>query len=471
MAIFVTSWTQAQPTGQLSLFRLVKSVQVTPAGNLLGGEFVRIGYVPSRNSIVVTFKAKLDKGEGGCTNVPGYSFAYGYAYTEYTTDMVETNKGVITCQVGVDVGGLFLGDDFYYAMANCVKPGIGKCDVDGWQLAKYNAVTWASLDSTFTYPLATGQVAADPMLAYVNGKIDISSVIVGDPPQLGPFVSYPSHHNFFTTDLKFDSNRILNEKGGGALSSLVVVGDTINMIAGTAILGDMIVIRYDKSWNHLSTDTLKKKSGCPEGAAFDGSRFYVAYLDVPCTTFPCPDNVRLAAFDRNWNLLDDIAVTSFSSSDKKQPNRPTLALRNGRLYVAYDQTENETFNPPIPLDSADLQVHVKVYELTPATGIVSPGGQSIFPDQLQLEQNYPNPFNPSTTIEYQLPSRAYINISIYNSVGQLVRVLYSGESSAGNHSIVWDSRDDSGRSVATGTYFYQVKVGDAVQTKKALLIK
>ena len=105
------------------------------------------------------------------------------------------------------------------------------------------------------------------------------------------------------------------------------------------------------------------------------------------------------------------------------------------------------------------------------TSIAQPSGQSIQPNQFHLEQNFPNPFNPSTTIEYQLPTRSNVTISIYNSVGQLVRVLHPGELAPGTYRTVWDSKDEAGNSVASGAYFYQVKVGDAVQTKKAVFIK
>jgi len=93
------------------------------------------------------------------------------------------------------------------------------------------------------------------------------------------------------------------------------------------------------------------------------------------------------------------------------------------------------------------------------------------PEAFQLFQNYPNPFNPSTVIEYQLSSAGNVNVSIYNFLGQHVRVLYSGDLPSGAHSHRWDSKDDRGIPVTTGTYFYQVKVDGRVQTKKALLIK
>jgi hypothetical protein len=329
---------------------------VTPAGNLIGGNFVRIGYVPGRDHIVVTFKANLDQ-PGSCLGI------WAYAYREYTENMVETgNDGIITCRAGPDVGGLFLGDDFYYASMGRESTST----VDGWFLTKYNAVNWTTLVGTVYHPLTTGEDAGDPMVAYVNGQIDISSTYKSDPKaEPSPYKSDTTHHQFFTTDLQFVSQRVLSDTPHINLSSMVSAGSVINFVTGTALLGDVIVMQYDPSWSYLGMMTLKQHSAAPEGVAFDGTRFYVTYVDVSsCTDMPCYMNVRLAAFDSSWNLLDDIAVTSFAPQDHKQPGRPSLTLRNGRIYVCYDETENEMFDPNATPDTSDLQVHVKVYELT-----------------------------------------------------------------------------------------------------------
>jgi hypothetical protein len=93
------------------------------------------------------------------------------------------------------------------------------------------------------------------------------------------------------------------------------------------------------------------------------------------------------------------------------------------------------------------------------------------PTEFLLRQNYPNPFNPTTTIEYQLPSRGTVQINIYNSLGQLVRSLVNEQRDAGTHSVVWDGRDNGGNAVATGAYFYQLRVNGLAQSKRMLLLK
>jgi hypothetical protein len=343
------------PDGQPSLFKLVKSVDVTPVGNLAGGLFVRIGYVPGKDRIVVTFKAKLSQAEGDCTDI------WATAYREYTEDMQEMeNYGIITCQTGPDMGGMFLGDDYYYAAMGHDNAN----NMEGWYLAKYNAVTWKSSVSPFFYPLATEERNGDPMIAMVNGQIDISGKYK-NTNDIGP--GHATHHQLFTPDLQFTGKHVLTDAAHIDLTSLLVVNGVINFITSTDLWGDMIVMQYDTNWNYLGTKTLKQHASAPEGTAFDGTRFYVSYIDNSLSKPGMPggsDNIRLAAFDLNWNLLDDIAVTSFVPDNHKAPARPSLTLHNNRVYVCYDQGENVLPDSNQPPENTDLQVHVKVYELT-----------------------------------------------------------------------------------------------------------
>jgi hypothetical protein len=89
----------------------------------------------------------------------------------------------------------------------------------------------------------------------------------------------------------------------------------------------------------------------------------------------------------------------------------------------------------------------------------------------QLKGNYPNPFNPETTIRFSLKEAAPVNIGIYNVKGQLVRTLVNAEKTSGNHSVVWNGRDDNGSSVSSGVYFYKMNAGKYSSTRKMILMK
>ncbi|MEZ5359802.1 MAG: LamG-like jellyroll fold domain-containing protein [Candidatus Zixiibacteriota bacterium] len=85
--------------------------------------------------------------------------------------------------------------------------------------------------------------------------------------------------------------------------------------------------------------------------------------------------------------------------------------------------------------------------------------------------SYPNPFNPTTTISYALPDAADVTIDVFNVAGQKVRTLASGYKEAGEYSVVWDSKDTMGQTVASGIYFYRIIAGKYSDTKKMILLK
>ncbi len=99
------------------------------------------------------------------------------------------------------------------------------------------------------------------------------------------------------------------------------------------------------------------------------------------------------------------------------------------------------------------------------------GGNGVL-SGIMLEGNYPNPFNPSTTIKFNagsIPSK--ISISVFNVKGQKVRQLINNELLSGEHSVLWDGKNDSGKSVTSGVYLYQLKTDSETITNQALLLK
>ena len=93
------------------------------------------------------------------------------------------------------------------------------------------------------------------------------------------------------------------------------------------------------------------------------------------------------------------------------------------------------------------------------------------PTTFVLAQNYPNPFNPTTTINFQLPSNEFVELKVYNQLGQEVRSLAKSNYEAGSHSIVWDGKNNSGNSVASGVYIYRIKAGKYSKSLKMNLIR
>lgn len=88
------------------------------------------------------------------------------------------------------------------------------------------------------------------------------------------------------------------------------------------------------------------------------------------------------------------------------------------------------------------------------------------PKEFFVGQNYPNPFNPSTTISFGIPENGTVSVYIYSLLGQKVAELYSGSLRAGTYSMKFDAS-----ALSSGIYFYSVRTGTAVQTKRMMLLK
>ena len=101
---------------------------------------------------------------------------------------------------------------------------------------------------------------------------------------------------------------------------------------------------------------------------------------------------------------------------------------------------------------------------------------ALTPKQTVLLPNYPNPFNPETWMPYHLSNDANVQISIYDTRGELVRWLDLGHQIAGYYAdrgkaAYWDGRNNQGESVASGVYFYHLSADDYSATRKMLVLK
>jgi hypothetical protein len=93
------------------------------------------------------------------------------------------------------------------------------------------------------------------------------------------------------------------------------------------------------------------------------------------------------------------------------------------------------------------------------------------PASFSLQQNYPNPFNSETVIEYFLSKQSSVKITIYNILGQRVKTLLDQKETAGYKKVIWDGKNEKGRAVSSGIYFYRMETEKFAQTKKMLLLK
>ncbi|MFI5252249.1 MAG: carboxypeptidase regulatory-like domain-containing protein [Bacteroidota bacterium] len=250
--------------------------------------------------------------------------------------------------------------------------------------------------------------------------------------------------------------------------------------------------------SHAGTLTMASSSAMPKGSAaanpITGKMNSLTLTDISGTA---------------QTLYFGNATEKFDSRLFEMPPPPPPGIFDarfipGQLVEVIPATQNTGASYPIQVRSQRGSVTIKwsikengwKYSLTDASGklltssdisgnasarvIVPKDGQIILkveandlPTQFALRQNYPNPFNPTTVLSYDLPVASHVTLTIYNTLGQLVRTLVNSVESAGFRSVNWD-----GNNIASGVYFYRIQatgVNDPTksftQVKKMVLIK
>jgi hypothetical protein len=99
-------------------------------------------------------------------------------------------------------------------------------------------------------------------------------------------------------------------------------------------------------------------------------------------------------------------------------------------------------------------------------GISSVKDEVGFPNSYSISQNHPNPFNPSTTIRFQVPNSSFLNLKVYDVLGNKVATLVNEEKPPGSYEVSFNAAG-----LSSGIYFYKLQAGSFIETKKMLLLK
>ena len=171
-------------------------------------------------------------------------------------------------------------------------------------------------------------------------------------------------------------------------------------------------------------------------------------------------------------MSDDIATVSVIQLSRHQEESGQLLIE--KAFLKNDMEKQVVFEIA-SLDREDVSVTLDYIAYDRDNNILVSGARSIdvtaVPAEYALHQNYPNPFNPFTTILYDLPENGPTELVIYDMLGREVCTLIRDLRTAGYHSVIWNGKDDIGRPVSAGVYFYQVRSGEYFQTKKMMYLK
>lgn len=214
-----------------------------------------------------------------------------------------------------------------------------------------------------------------------------------------------------------------------------------------------------------------------------------------CYLFEPTENIFIIEWNECVNNDDDVSVEKFQIV-LFDPAFHTTADGNGEIQFNYHTINNPdsngnfatvgienltqsdgvlyTFASIYPASATELENNLAIkFTTTPPDEYVSNDDDIIHISDFELKQNYPNPFNPETTISFSLitENTEYTELTIYNIKGQKVKTLLNEHLTKGNHSIVWNGKDDNNNPVTSGIYFYKLSAGSKTTVKKMLLLK
>ena len=167
--------------------------------------------------------------------------------------------------------------------------------------------------------------------------------------------------------------------------------------------------------------------------------------------------------DRRTPTADWIQVASYITDQELQGQGN---VSHQTIYTYTDNSVNEGESYDYRLADVDYNGNIEYHSLQ-LMGVSS----SNVPQQFVLYPNYPNPFNPVTTIRYDLSKESFVDITIYDMLGNVVNNLIYTNQSSGYKSIQWNATNNIGAPVSAGVYLYKIKAGDLVETKKMILLK
>ncbi len=181
----------------------------------------------------------------------------------------------------------------------------------------------------------------------------------------------------------------------------------------------------------------------------------------------------------NWELQfngEHFAFAGVRPSDWSRDCIIESRVDGGTIHIALavtgelegDGTLFTIFFERITDGDLNLEVLEAVLNETRFTNVAVDGA---IPATFGLSQNYPNPFNPTTSISYSIPEESHVAITIYSILGREVRTLVSNVQPAGRYTLHWDGKDNFGRGVASGVYFYRMETKSFAAVRKMLFIK
>lgn len=381
----------------------------------------------------------------------------------------------------------------------------------GWSAElEYNTVIYPS---TFTIPaMVSNQVANFKVRIFPNGGPGLGTVNVTAEPNSQPLEAVTTTHNAFSNT---PAILFVDDDQGGATESFY---QSAISNAGYSAIRHNLVAEGSPTSTYLDVfDAVVWTTGASETGTTDatqetalrtyldnGGRVFLSshgFADERFTTIFSINYIRMAsrvvdvgATSATGVAADPIGDTLALSplappftdrADRVNPGSGAVAWLNNQsalpIALRYD---NGTFRTVfmaaafegISTSAADPNNQDAVMErildwLLPNAGTGVDVTSGVPTSRLQLSQNRPNPFTSTTSMSFALPKAGQVDLSVFDVSGRRVATIANGTMEAGTHSITWDGKDASGRSVATGVYLARLESAGEVVTQELVRVK
>ena len=238
--------------------------------------------------------------------------------------------------------------------------------------------------------------------------------------------------------------------------------------------GDMIIVKCERdipefSWNFEEAREKYIVSGSQDFTFEEEADYIPVFISLDPEDLPSEIGAFVDGECKGATVVQDTSAQICTYILENQGQNLTFEFsygsrgQNKRIdeYIIYDPETSKKEKGCIQIDTRRDCYYVSFK-----------GNQNETPAVTSIEiTNYPNPFNPDTKISFSLPEEQNIELIVYNLKGQKVKHLVSGQLSAGQHSVIWEGKNDNGKPVGSGLYFYKLRTEDKVLTKKMLLLK
>ncbi len=435
-------------------------------------------------------------------------FRYGYNSASYgTIEINSANPEIDDCTfayngmaidykgtAGDPAEGWVHGCDFlsntYYAIRNSGGSFTVDAENNWWGHA---TGPLDDSDDTGTGGLYNPGGLGDPVSDYVDyepwNTDGIENVLLGDVSRNGDIRAY-------------DASLVLQELvAPGLLGPLQLVLGDVNCSGALAAMDASLILRYvagiDTYFPCAFDSTVTKSDGWLD-MPYVGTESITFEVDLPAVTLGPGESVWVPVqlsgsgdlYGQEYHILFDpeqVSVAdvrllppaqgSFMAWNNLGGDELRIALASLQPLDVVDAVEFELVGADglpgqVPVSIELIYARLNEEEYDGATGT---GEQTPAIDALRLGQNHPNPFNPSTEIVYALPESLGddipVRLVVYDAQGRVVRELVHEVLPPGEHTVVWDGRDGTGRRVGSGIYLYRLTASDESEIRKMVLLK